>query len=123
VSIPERQVDTPTVARLKLEAATRGRKPYVFVLTDHDLTALRAAGLPLSAIAAYACVKGAARAARYHEWVTLRQRTIDAVGRDWRWWHRQTEQLQDAGFIDVERHRGRLPRYRLRAESAAQAHD
>ena len=114
MQIPERPVDTPTMARLKLRAGVRGGRPYAFVLTDHDLLALRDAGLPLATAAAYACIKGAARAARDTEWVTLRPRTVAAVGRDWRWWHRQTEQLEAAGFLEVERHRGRLPRYRLR---------
>jgi hypothetical protein len=113
VLIADRPVDTPTVARLKLLANGKSGRPYAFFLTDHDLTALRTAGLSLATAAAYACIRGAARAARDAEWVTLRPRTINAVGRDWRWWHDQTQRLQVAGFIEVQRHRGRLPRYRL----------
>jgi len=113
VLIPERPVDTPTVAGLKLRASGKSGRPYAFLLTDHDLTALRTAGLSLATAAAYACIKGAARAARDSEWVTLRKRTIAAVGRDWRWWHDQTQRLERAGFIRCLRHRGRPPRYRL----------
>lgn len=116
--ISERVVDTPTVARLKLRASSKSGRPYAFLLTDHDLTALREAGLTLATAAAYACIRGAARAARGVEWVTLRPRTINAVGRDWRWWHDQTQRLEQAGFIEVQRHRGRLPRYRLTAKVA-----
>ena len=32
---------------------------------------------------------------------------------DYRWWHAATVQLEAAGFILCERHRGRLPRYQL----------
>lgn len=116
MEIAERPTDTPTLVMLKRKVTERGRHPYAFVLTDHDLTALRTAGMPLSAIAAYACILGAVRAGWRHEWVTLRPRTIAAVGRDRRWWYEQTQQLERAGFIVVERQRGRLPRYRLREE-------
>lgn len=109
----ERLVDTPTVAWLKLRASGKSDRPYVFLLTDHDLIALRTAGLSLATATAYACIKGAVRAARDAEWVTLRPRTISAIGRDWRWWHHQTQRLEQCGFIECERHRGRLPRYRL----------
>ena len=109
----ERPVDTPTVTRLKGER--RGCRPYLYVLTEDDLAALRVAGLSLSAAVVLACIKGAVRAARRHEWVTLTARTMVAVGRDARWWHTQTRRLERAGFIECERHRGRLPRYRLRA--------
>ena len=108
----ERPVDTPTVTRLKGER--RGCRPYLYVLTEDDLAALRGAGLAMSAAVALACIKGAVRAARGHEWVTLTPRTLAAIGRDARWWHGQTRRLERAGFIECDRHRGRLPRYRLR---------
>ena len=114
MKIPERPVDSPTMARLKLRASVKGDRPYAYFLFDHDLVALQRAGLPLTTAVAYACIKGAARAARSTEWVTLRPRTVAAVGRDSRWWHRRTAQLEAAGMLEVERHRGRLPRYRLR---------
>jgi len=114
VDIAERPIDTPTLSRLKQKVTERGRHPYAFVLTDRDLTVLRNAGMPLSAIAAYACIRGAVRAGWRHEWVTLQPRTIAAVGRDRRWWYGQTLRLEQAGFVEVERCRGRLPRYRLR---------
>ena len=115
MEIPERLVDTPTVARLKLRAVTKGRRPYFFVIGEHDLLALRGAGLSLSTAVAFACIKGAAGAARRRDWVTLRPRTLEAVGKDFRWWYSHTSQLEQAGFIECQRHRGRLPRYRLRA--------
>ncbi len=108
----ERAVDTQTVTRLKSER--RGCRPYLYVLTEDDLAALRIAGLSLSAAVALACIKGAVRAARGHEWVTMTARTMAAVGRDARWWHTQTRRLERAGLIACERHKGRLPRYRLR---------
>jgi hypothetical protein len=115
----ERPVDTPTVTRLK--GARRGGRPYLYVLTEDDLAALRSARLSLSAAVALACIKGAVRAAPGHEWVTLTQRTVAAIGRDARWWHGQTQRLERAGFIECERHRGRMPRYRLRAALDAHA--
>lgn len=109
----ERAVDTPTVTRLK--GARRGCRPYLYVLTEDDLAALRDAGLSMSTAVALACIKGAVRAARGRDWVTLTSRTMAAVGRDARWWHTQTRRLEGAGLIECERNKGRLPRYRLRA--------
>jgi len=120
VKIDERQVDTPTVERLKLGTSQKDGRPYVFVLTDHGLVALRTAGMPLTTVAAYACIKGAVRAAHKHEWVTLTRRTLEAVGRDARWWHEHTQRLERAGFIDCRRHKGRMPCYGLRPDSGAE---
>jgi hypothetical protein len=119
MEIAEKQIDTPTLAMLKRKVTELGKHPYAFVLTDRDLTALRLAGMSLSAIAAYACIRGAVRAGWRHEWVTLPPRTIAAVGRDRRWWYEQTQRLERAGFIACERQPGRLPRYRLRQARAA----
>ena len=121
MKLVERAVDTPMLTRLKGER--RGRRQYLYVLTEDDLAALRASGLSLSAAVALACIKGAVRAARGHEWVTLTTRTLTAIGRDARWWHTQTRRLEGAGLIECERHKGRLPRYRLRnSEEVGGAH-
>jgi len=119
VQIAERPIDTPTLVMLKRKLTERGKHPYAFVLTDHDLMALRTAGMTLATIAAFACIRGAVRAGWRHEWVTLRPRTIAAVGRDRRWWYEQTRHLERAGFIECQRHPGRLPRYRLREAGEA----
>jgi len=119
--IEEREVVTPTAAALRL-AASRGskpRRPYLFVISEHDLDKLRQAGVPVSACFAYAVIRGAVRAAGDEAgWVTLSPRAMDALRHSFRWWWRQTEALERAGFIECQRHRGRLPRYRLRAGSA-----
>jgi len=107
-------LDTPTLQRLRQQRQAERLRPYVYLLTDEDLRLLSAAGVPMQAVTAYACIKGAVKAARGHEWVVVPQRTRDAVGKDWRWWHEQTQRLERAGFIDCQRCRGRLPRYRLR---------
>ena len=36
-----------------------------------------------------------------------------AVGRGYRWWHRHTAALEQAGLIEVKRSDGAKPRYRL----------
>ena len=107
-------LDTPTLQRLKQERQAERLRRYVYLLTDEDLRRLSAAGVPMQAVTAYACINGAVKAARGHEWVVVPQRTREAVGKDWRWWHEQTQRLERAGFIECQRCRGRLPRYRLR---------
>jgi hypothetical protein len=111
--IHERPIDTLTVKHLKSAIHRSRDRPYVFVLTDQDLVDFREAGLRLPAALAYACIKGAVRAAGGVEWVALRQRTTEAVGRNAKWWHEQTQRLERAGFIECQRKRGRTPRYRL----------
>lgn len=114
-AIEEREVMTPTVAALRHAAASRnskGRRPYLFVISEDDLHRLREAGVPVVACVVYAAIKGAVRASG-EEWVTLSSRTQDALRHSFRWWWRQTEALRRAGFIDVQRHCGRLPRFRL----------
>ena len=113
--IEEREIVTPTVASLRQAAASRGatRRPYLFVLSEPDLHQLRQADVPVAACVVYAAIQAAVRAAGDVEWVTLSPRAMDALRHSFRWWWRQTEALERAGFIEVERHKGRLPRYRL----------
>lgn len=114
-AVVEREVITPTVAALRLAAAdkgSKGRRPYLFVISEDDLHKLRRADVPVSACIVYAAIRGAVRASG-EEWVTLSPRAQDALCHSFRWWWRQTAALEQAGVIEVRRHRGRLPRYRL----------
>lgn len=112
--IRDRRVETPTVARLRAE---RGRasasRPYGFYLSEIEFVRLAEGGISPAAILAYALIRSAARAALGREPVSIRPRVRDAWARDWRWWHRVSRELERAGFIACERHRGRLPRYRV----------
>jgi len=114
----DRVVDTPTVARLRAERSLRRPRGYGIWLTDQDLEALNDVELAPSTVLAFACIKSAAIAAGGDDWVALRSRVMKAMGRDYRWWFAQTQLLVRAGFLDVDRHRGRLPRYRLRKISS-----
>ena len=114
--IAEREIVTPTVAALRLSASVRGpknRRPYLFVIDEFDLHKLRRAGIPVTGCVVYAVIQSAVKAAG-QDWITLSPRAMDALRHSFRWWWRQTELLEKAGFIEVKRHRGRLPRYRLR---------
>jgi hypothetical protein len=84
------------------------------VITEDDLHTLRRAGVPESACIVYAAIRGAVLAVGDNtEWIVLTPRVQDALQHGFRWWWRQTEALRAAGFIEVERRRGRIPRYRL----------
>lgn len=114
--IAEREVITPTKAALRLAAlgrSNKSRRPYLFVISEDDLHRLRDAGVPVVACVVYAAICGAVRAAGTDDWVTLSPRTMDALRHSFRWWWRQTDALERAGVIEVKRHQGRLPRYRL----------
>jgi hypothetical protein len=104
-------VDTPTLRALT--DSRRLKADYVFRLTEHQVKVGREVGLPDSALLALAAISGAAYGDRSQKWVTLPQRTTDAFGRGYKWWHRATSALEQAGLIQCERHPGRLPRYRL----------
>lgn len=124
VQITEREVVTPTVAALRLAAVsrgTKGRRPYLFVMSEGDVHKLRQAGIPVAACVVFAVIQSAVRAAGDEEWVTLSPRAVDALRQGFRWWWRQTEALEKAGFIAVERRRGRLPRYRLLSQATAES--
>jgi hypothetical protein len=109
----ERPVDTPTLKKLKALRQRRLAQPYVYRLTDEQVLHARRQGLPDSALLALAAISAAAYGARGDDWVTLPARTVDAIGRGYRWWHRATDALQTAGLLECRRHVGRLPRYRL----------
>jgi hypothetical protein len=107
--VAERPVDTPTLVDLKAKRAQA--KEYRFLLMSRDLKAV--GGLGDAALIAYAVIRGAAWGPREKQWVTVSQRATDHLDRGYRWWHAATRRLEEAGLIQVERHRGRLPRYRL----------
>lgn len=104
-------VDIPTVQALT--ESRRLKSAYVFRLTEHQVRVTREFRLPDSALLALAAISGAAYGDRSQTWVTLPQRTTDSFGKGYRWWHRATTTLEQAGLISCERHAGRLPRYRL----------
>ena len=107
---------TPTIQRLKSERRQPSRKrparPYGFFLTETELRRLAEAKVGTGPIVVYALIRSAARAARC-EWVSLSLRVRKCFPRNYRWWHAATRKLEVAGFIECERHKGRLPRYRL----------
>lgn len=105
--------NTPTVAAI-LERQ-RSRRVYVFRLDEAQVAKARSQKLPDSALMALAAVSGASYGSREGEWVTLPPRTMDCYDRSYRWWLRATTALQAAGLIEVRRHPGRQPRYRLKA--------
>jgi hypothetical protein len=109
----EHRVDTPLIRRLRKKQARR-KAAYTFSLPLRDLSQLFGAGMTSKAVVVYAIIRGAAFGPRATQSVTIRKHVRDGVNRDYRWWRSATQRLEEAGFIDVERHRGRLPRYRLR---------
>ena len=106
-------IDTPTIQLLRTEGKERRTHRYVFRLTDDQVDAARAQGLPDSSLVALAAITAAAYGERSGLWVTVPARTTDCLSRGYRWWHRATERLEQAGLIECQRHAGRLPRYRL----------
>ena len=108
-------VDTPTV--MAIRARQESRRLYVFRLDEAQVTTARGQRLPDSALMALAAISGAAYGARQGDWVTVPPRTMDCYGRSYRWWLRATTALQCAGLIEVRRHPGRQPRYRLKVAS------
>ena len=114
MDIHEQRVDTPTVIDLRQALVTmRPPQAYIFVLMEGDLVRLRDARVPPQAYVALALIKGAVRAAGSAEWITIKQRAYQSLGRDRRFWYEATQRLEAAGMIQVQRHRGRKPRYRL----------
>lgn len=113
----ERPVDTPTIKVLRASKKERAVRAYVFRLTDEQFAVARVQGLPDSSLIALAAITAAAYGERSGQWVTLPVRTVDCMRRGFRWWHRATAKLEQAGLIECERHAGRLPRYRLARQS------
>lgn len=107
-------IDTETLRQLKAQRTVRKDKQYVFRMEASQVQKARELDLPDSALIALAAIDAAAYGARHSDWVTLPARTIDAFGRGFRWWHRATSKLEQAGLIECQRHAGRLPRYRLK---------
>jgi hypothetical protein len=107
-------VDTETIKQLKAERVVRKDKLYVFRLDSVQVQQARQLNLPDSALIALAAIDAAAYGGRRNEWITLPMRTVDAFGRGFRWWHRATSKLEQAGLIECQRHSGKLPRYRLK---------
>lgn len=108
--IGERVVDLPTVAALKRRREER-EKAYVFRLTAEGLRQVTDIGD--AAIVAYALICGASWGDRAGRWVTVPDIALNSLDRGYRWWHAATSHLAAAGLIEVDRQRGRLPRYRL----------
>ena len=107
-------IDTETLRQLKAQRTVRKDKQYVFRLEASQVQKARELDLPDSALIALAAIDAAAYGARHSDLVTLPARTIDAFARGFRWWHRATSKLEQAGLIECQRHTGRLPRYRLK---------
>ena len=104
--------DTPVTESIK---DNHKAKPlYVFRLDEEQVSNVRQLKLPDSALVAYAAITAAAYGDRANSWVTLSPRTMDSVGRGFRWWHNATSALERVGLIEVQRHPGRLPRYKLK---------
>ncbi len=111
VPTAETPAQTPTLAALRARATARGAKEYWFFLTSGDVQA--SAALGDAAVLAYALIRAAAWGPRANDWVKLTHRAADCMARGYRWWHGATSRLERAGLIEVQRQRGREPRYRL----------
>lgn len=107
-------IDTETLRQLKAQRTVRKDKQYVFRLEASQVQRARELDLPDRALIVLAAIDAAAFGARRNDLVTLPPRTVDAFGRGFRWWHRATSKLEEAGLIECQRHAGRLPRYRLK---------
>ena len=112
--IQEMAIQTETLKRIKAQRMVRREKQYVFRLDAQQVQRARELDLPDSALIALAAIDAAAYGSRRSDWVTLPTKTIDAFARGFRWWHRATTKLEQAGLIECQRHSGRLPRYRLK---------
>ena len=109
--------DTPTTARIREQR--QARSLYVFRLDEAQVAIARRRGLPDSALLALGAIAGAAYGERGTAWVTIPPRTTACFGRGYRWWLRATNALEKERLIEVERHSGRHPRYRLLATPQA----
>ena len=112
--IQEMAIQTETLKRLRAQRSMRRDKLYVFRLDAQQVQRARELDLPDSALIALAAIDAAAYGHRRNDWVTLPSQTVDAFARGFRWWHRATTKLEQAGLIECQRHSGRLPRYRLK---------
>lgn len=118
LEVQERPVDLPTTVELRRMKQEREQaKDYAFHLTARTLHQVN--HLSDAAILAYALIRAAAWGDRADDWVTISARALSSLDRGYRWWHAATTQLADAGVIEVERHRGRMPRYRLVSKKGA----
>lgn len=107
-------IQTETLRQIKAQRLGRQEKVYVYRLDAVMVQQARDLNLPDSALIALAAIEAAAYGARRQDWITLPTRTVDAFARGFRWWHRATSKLEEAGLIECQRHSGRLPRYRLK---------
>lgn len=107
-------LELPTASAIR--ARQKARPHYVFRLDERQVASARGCGLPDSAILALSAIAAASYGDREGQWVTLPQRTMDCMARSYRWWFRATSALEKAGMIDVRRHPGRRPRYRIRPD-------
>ena len=114
-------IQTETIRQIKAERLGRQEKLYVFRLDAVMVQRARDLNLPDSALIALAAIEAAAYGTRRNDWITLPPRTVDAFARDFRWWHRATSKLEEAGLIECQRHSGRLPRYRLKSGARRRA--
>lgn len=106
--IEEVAVDTPTVQHLK----EKGRAEYLFAVGERELQRLRKAGMPPSAIVAFAAIRSAIRASRL-EWASIPHRTFEAFDFPADWWRVNVRRLEHAGLLECDRSPGKLRRYRL----------
>ena len=115
LQIAEARLDTQTVMDLK---SLRGRREYLFVITESELQQLRSEGVPPAAILTYMAIRGAVRASGA-EWAAISVRTRQAFDFPAEWWRLNVRRLEQAGFIECDRKPGKSRRYRLTGASAA----
>ena len=113
---PVELVMTPTLQMLKSKQRV---KAYRYTVTQTDMVRARAADLGPGPVVALLGIQAASKAAG-GGWVTLRPQVRDAWGYGTEWWRVNTGKLVQAGFIEVERRSGAVPRYRLIEKSACQ---
>jgi hypothetical protein len=113
---PVELVLTPTLQMLK---GRQRAKAYRYIVTQPDMVRARAAGLGPGPVVALLGIQAASKAAG-GGWVTLRPQVRDAWGYDAEWWRVNSSKLAQAGFIEVERKPGAVPRYRLIEKPACQ---
>lgn len=111
---PVELVMTPTLQMLKSKQRV---KVYRYTVTQADMVRARAADLGPGPVVALLGIQAASKAAG-GGWVTLRPQVREDWGYGAEWWRVNTSKLARAGFIEVERKPGALPRYRLTEASS-----
>ena len=117
--LKEERVITPTIRAL-LDGKAR-KHSELFLLVPLSLLE-KVAPLGPNASFLYVILYSTHRMQPRVEYFSVQSEFEAAVGRGYRWWHRHTRTLEEAGLVEVRRKDGAKPRYRLLGTAARRRH-